>query len=696
MQSFAVLTSASLRIGDGLLHHPLRSSALLGAFSLLLFGTARANPSIRTEFSFPGDGDMISSGVLSIIKATIIGYKGIQDSLIQDPTIDSGYVLSYLSNGLPDSVLKDPSPATVTFLDPADYSVPNIYVFKQSTLKMTGGRIRGEVDNYGSTVTLGDTSSLDQLLVSIGGTVNVDGGTIGNPIAAVDAGSGLLDAAGDAQVHMTKGFVGTISLNGMHTKASITGGTLNRVLAQTGAFATINDGLVRGNVESLDDTTFVGINGGQIKGSVFASSSGTAIVNGGNVAGALSAFGGNVTLNSSGSVGGDLYLNGNGTALMDGGNLAGNAVSQSGVMTISGGAVAQNAEALGISPTEFATINVTGGVVQGNASSENNSLVAVSGDADILGDLITEGNGQIGMTGGTVGGVSANGSNSVVRLSGGLVQQDALTAGKARLSVLDSGHVGREILASENSQVTISGGQVGKVGGLDHAHVLIFGGSVGPVLTQGSSFLMLTGGSVVGDVAAFESSSMDLSGGSINGNVDAHDSTLVVVEGTTVSGKITAHDQASLLILQPLPSPPGGGALHALPSGDSETGDSARGGPVLAKLLGAAGLVRADAGPANPLQIFLYDDSTLEIDGFNFSAALLDPNNNNMFSEYQLSGFFANGSPFGGGLGIQLFVQNGTAASFKLVEVAHVPEPSGIVLLASMATLLGLVRRRRI
>ena len=229
------------------------------------------------------------------------------------------------------------------------------------------------------------------------------------------------------------------------------------------------------------------------------------------------------------------------------------------------------------------------------------------------------------MNGGTVGGVEANGSNAVVFLSGGLVQHNVITSGKAALSVLDSGHVGGDLSASDNSQVTISGGQVGKVDGLDHAHVLIFGGSVGSALTQGSSFLSMSGGSVVGDVAAFETSSMDLSGGSINGNVDAYDSTLVVVEGTAVSGKITAHDQAALLILQPLPSPPGGGALHALPSGDSGTGDRTRGGPVLAKLLGAAGLVRADASPANPLQIFLYDDSTLEIDGFNFSAATLGP-----------------------------------------------------------------------
>ena len=346
----------------------------------MLFGTARANPSIGAEFSFPSDGATINSGGLSSVKATIIGYKGIQDSLIQDPTIDSGYVLSYLSVGLPDSVLKDPARATVTFLDPADYTVPNVYVFNQSTLTMAGGQIRGEVDNYGSTVTLGDTSSMDQLLVSIGGTVTVDGGTIGNPFAAVDAGSGLVDAAGGATVFLQKGFVGTISLNGMGTFAAITGGTLNRVLADTGAFAAINDGLVRGNVESIRDTTSVNINGGQIKGGVIATSNGTATVSGGNVTGDLDGDGGNVTL-TAGNVGGDFFLDLNGTALMSGGNVAGNALARGGVMTISGGAVTQNADAHGNSPTEFATINVSGGVVQGNASSESNSLVDVSGGA---------------------------------------------------------------------------------------------------------------------------------------------------------------------------------------------------------------------------------------------------------------------------------------------------------------------------
>jgi hypothetical protein len=92
-------------------------------------------------------------------------------------------------------------------------------------------------------------------------------------------------------------------------------------------------------------------------------------------------------------------------------------------------------------------------------------------------------------------------------------------------------------------------------------------------------------------------------------------------------------------------------------------------------------------------QIFLYDDSTLEVDGLTFNADLLDPmNDNGMFSEYQLSGTFGDGSSIPDGL--LLFVQNGTGASFQFVVV---PEPAsgGLVIGALSAGLLSLRRRGR-
>jgi hypothetical protein len=55
---------------------------------------------------------------------------------------------------------------------------------------------------------------------------------------------------------------------------------------------------------------------------------------------------------------------------------------------------------------------------------------------------------------------------------------------------------------------------------------------------------------------------------------------------------------------------------------------------------------------ATPMyQIFLYDDSTLEVEGLTFNANLLDRmNDNGIFSEYQLSGTFGDGPSIPDGL----------------------------------------------
>ena len=87
--------------------------------------------------------------------------------------------------------------------------------------------------------------------------------------------------------------------------------------------------------------------------------------------------------------------------------------------------------------------------------------------------------------------------------------------------------------------------------------------------------------------------------------------------------------------------------------------------------------------------IFLNDDSSLEFDGHTLLAELIDPlNDGGAYSEYEISGLFPDGTPIPSGL--DLFVANGSTASFQLVEV---PEPAAASLMAIAA--LGLLVLRR-
>jgi hypothetical protein len=125
-----------------------------------------------------------------------------------------------------------------------------------------------------------------------------------------------------------------------------------------------------------------------------------------------------------------------------------------------------------------------------------------------------------------------------------------------------------------------------------------------------------------------------MSGGVISGNATFNDQTGFFWSGGHVAGFVLMHDHSFLQW--------SGGTSGA------GTGASAR----LA--------VHANAGA--PTSLFLYDSSSLEVDGYTLTARPLDGNNGGMLSEYQLSGFLVDGTALPDGL--LLFVQNGTGASF--------------------------------
>jgi hypothetical protein len=90
--------------------------------------------------------------------------------------------------------------------------------------------------------------------------------------------------------------------------------------------------------------------------------------------------------------------------------------------------------------------------------------------------------------------------------------------------------------------------------------------------------------------------------------------------------------------------------------------------------------------------IFLNDNSTLEFDGHSLTAALLDAlSDGGAYSEYEISGLFADGTRISAGL--DLFVGNGSTASFQLVEA--VPEPASVSLMAIAAAGLLALRKHR-
>jgi len=87
--------------------------------------------------------------------------------------------------------------------------------------------------------------------------------------------------------------------------------------------------------------------------------------------------------------------------------------------------------------------------------------------------------------------------------------------------------------------------------------------------------------------------------------------------------------------------------------------------------------------------IFMHDSSTLDIIGTDLAAVLIDPNYQDMFSLYQLSGTLEDGTSLAG----QHFsIQNGTGASFRLLPV---PEPSAAIILFCAAAVRMLSSQRR-
>jgi hypothetical protein len=170
---------------------------------------------------------------------------------------------------------------------------------------------------------------------------------------------------------------------------------------------------------------------------------------------------------------------------------------------------------------------------------------------------------------------------------------------------------------------------------------------------------------------------MTVRDGEIAGNLEGYDSSITAMSGGHVVGYPIFVQQATFLysggtfdlsFVPPSPPPTGAGSQQVL--------------------AGAAGGDPFDS----PLQGFTAaDEAQIHFIGFGLQSTLVDPNFEGKYSVYQLSGRLADRSSIEGGL---IYVQNGTGASFELIE-APVPEPGNAVLLVGLGMVSGLRQRGR-
>jgi hypothetical protein len=216
---------------------------------------------------------------------------------------------------------------------------------------------------------------------------------------------------------------------------------------------------------------------------------------------------------------------------------------------------------------------------------------------------------------------------------------------------MSAGSIGGDLLVQDATTANLGGGSIGRNAAL-----------------QSNSIFSMSGGNIAGNFSAAGFSVFNFSGGVIEGNASFSGLSQGFWSGGTIEGDISLHDQS---VLDWTGSAPAGGV----------------GTPVVT----SAELTLLSNDSPTGFSIYLYDGSSFEIDGTDLTDALLDPNSGGTFSEYQLFGNLQDGTALPDGL--HLFVENGSAASFQLVNV--VPEPASIGLLSGMLFLCGRPSRRQ-
>lgn len=266
------------------------------------------------------------------------------------------------------------------------------------------------------------------------------------------------------------------------------------------------------------------------------------------------------------------------------------------------------------------------------------------------------------------GNVSATDTYSFLTLSS-LVKGSASVSNYANLNLNTGSSVASLAVSGNSGTATLDGGAVdGATTVQAYGNLLVNSGSLHSLQLSGNSHTTLAGGAATDttsqdDATLTGSPYLVLHSGSIGGNLTASNFSSIDIESqaglAAIGGTISLHDHSFLLV---------------------------NGIPVNPDVVAASDILATPAALSST-PIYLYDNTTLEIDGLNLSATLLDPNQDGQFSEYQLTGTLQDGTPPLSN--ILLYVQNGSAASYNLINL---PEPS---LLAACGLTLPLFLRRR-
>ncbi len=243
---------------------------------------------------------------------------------------------------------------------------------------------------------------------------------------------------------------------------------------------------------------------------------------------------------------------------------------------------------------------------------------------------------------------------------------------------MSGGTVGQDIIAAGDSGILITGGTI--VGGVfvgDQASLRMDGGSASVAYARFSGTVVINGGSLVGDLNAQEQGITKLFAGTVGGNVRTHNNAQSFVSGGSVVGSLLAYDDSIISMT--------GGSV----AGDAEAHDHSHilysGGTIaggitpmaLSAMRASTALAPLAQGDPFSLNITAFDQASIDFIGTDFSVALLDPNYQGMFSEYELSGILADGTTINDGT---FLVTNGTGAIYELNGVP-VPEPGTAAML---------------
>jgi hypothetical protein len=561
------------------------------------------------------------------------------------------------------------------------------------TIEMSGGSVNGDFANnnvariYGGEV-LGDVNSNN-------GLIRMEGGRIGQDVNAAAFYFLGGDVVGKAEIglggflFMAGGALAGDANLAANSQGQFFGGTVaGNVNAPSGVMVTIDEeGTITGNLV-LGEASSAVMRNGMIGGSIAAAGTNQTRldISGGTIAGDVALSIGAGLVMEATVVGRDLLIRDATTACVNGGHFQGNVIASGaglsgdaslGSVVIDGdlratdtrhvtatGTIGGNVLATGharvffgdlaidsfvagnLDTTDFSAIAAIATTVNGNALVRNGDAAMILDQSKVEGDVIASNGGRIELVQGTqvIGNVNA--------------------AGFANITL--HGMVNGNVNLNDSTLRFATGWIDGDVIGTGLSNVLHgFGAIRGSLVARDSTTIIMSGGRVAGDLVAEDGSTVFLSDGRVEGYLFGFETSEIVMTGGSVVGLAVISSTATLRW--------SGGTI------DGELPPASPGSLVPNGLPDDA-LVAAGGAPT--AVILMHDSSTLNIIGNDLDAMLIDPNYQENFSLYQLSGKLADGTAVNDAF---FAIQNGTGASYQLLPV---PEPAAITLLLAMPVLL--------